>query len=151
MVALGVWQLRRAEWKAEIIARYHAAQSMSAAVPWPRSEADLEHSLFRWSGFTCDRVLGIRVTAATSAGGERCRPDRPLRDCRRRRGRSRARLVDAGEDVQWRAARSPGSSRRAVCFTRRGSCLVLERLAPPDPNALPNNHLMYADSGSSSR
>ena len=34
MIALGVWQLRRAEWKDALIARYQAAQAMSAAVPF---------------------------------------------------------------------------------------------------------------------
>ena len=29
MLALGVWQLRRAEWKADMIARYTQAQAMS--------------------------------------------------------------------------------------------------------------------------
>ena len=70
MIALGVWQLRRAEWKADLIARYTAAQAMSADVPWPRDEAGLEQVLFRWSQFDCARVLGIRTTAATSAAGE---------------------------------------------------------------------------------
>jgi surfeit locus 1 family protein len=145
MVALGVWQLRRAEWKAELIARYHAAQSMSAAVPWPRSEADLEHSLFRWSGFTCDRVLGIRVTAATSAGGEH--------------GVAQiARCAIAGggeaevalgwstpvETVQWQGGEVAGIIAPGGVLHAARVLPGLERLAPPDPNALPNNHLMYA-------
>ena len=71
MIALGVWQLRRAEWKADLLARYEQAQAMSSNVPWPRSEEELEHSLFRWSQFECQRVLGMRVTAATSAEGEK--------------------------------------------------------------------------------
>ena len=70
MIALGVWQLRRAEWKEDLLAQYRQAQAMSSNVPWPRSEAELERALFRWSQFDCQRVLGIRVTAATSADGE---------------------------------------------------------------------------------
>ena len=71
MIGLGVWQLRRAEWKADLLARYGQAQTMSSEVPWPRNEVELEQSLFRWSGFTCDRVLGMRSGAGTSAAGEK--------------------------------------------------------------------------------
>jgi surfeit locus 1 family protein len=70
MLVLGVWQLRKAEWKADLIARYTAAQAMSANVTWPRDEASLERSLFRWSQLECVNVLGIRTTAATSASGD---------------------------------------------------------------------------------
>ena len=44
MIALGVWQLRRAEWKADLIARYTQAQAISANVPWPGDAEGLELS-----------------------------------------------------------------------------------------------------------
>ena len=69
MIGLGVWQLGRAEWKADLLARYSQAQAMSSDVPWPRNEPERERSLFRWSGFTCERVLGMRSGAGTSAQG----------------------------------------------------------------------------------
>ena len=145
MVALGAWQLRRADWKADLIARYQAAQAMSAAVPWPRSESELERSLFRWSGFTCERVLGMRVTAATSAEGAKGVAQI-----------ARCAIAGGGEAevalgwstpvqaVQWRGGEvagviAPGGVLHAAQLTPG-----LERLAPPDPSGLPNNHLMYA-------
>jgi len=145
MVALGVWQLRRAEWKAELLARYQAAQSLSAAVPWPRSDRELERALFRWSGFTCERVLAMRVTAATSAAGNK--------------GVAQvARCAIAGggeaevalgwstpvETVQWRGGEVSGIIAPGGVLHAAQVLPGLERLAPPDPSDLPNNHLMYA-------
>jgi surfeit locus 1 family protein len=145
MAALGVWQLRRAEWKGELIARYQAAQTMSASVPWPRTEAEREQSLFRWSGFTCSRVLGIRVTAATSATGEK--------------GVAQiARCAVAGggeaevalgwstpvEIVRWPGGEVAGVIAPGGVLHAAQATPGLARLAPPDPSDLPNNHLMYA-------
>jgi len=145
MVALGVWQLRRAEWKADLVARYHAAQSLSAAVAWPRTEAELERSLFRWSGFTCERVLGIRTTAATSAEG--AKGVAQIARC----------AIAGGEEaevalgwstptatVRWQGGEVVGMIGPGGVLQAGQVMPGLERLAPPDPNDLPNNHLMYA-------
>ena len=70
MIALGVWQLQRLQWKQALLARYHQAQAMNSGVPWPRDKAAMERSLFRWSRFDCERVLGMRGTAAKSLSGE---------------------------------------------------------------------------------
>jgi len=145
MVALGLWQLRRAEWKGELIARYHAAQSLSAAVPWPRTDAELERSLFRWSGFTCAQVLGMRVTAATSATGEKGVAQI-----------ARCAITGGGEAevalgwstpaqvVQWNGGEVSGVIAPGGVLHAAQVMPGLARLAPPDPNDLPNNHLMYA-------
>lgn len=145
MIALGVWQLRRAEWKADLLARYEQAQAMSSNVPWPRTEAELEHSLFRWSQFDCRRVLGVRVTAATSATGEkgaaqiaRCAID----------GGGEAEVALGWslptEVLSWEGGQVSGViGPRGVLYAAQQPA-GLEPLAPPDPNDLPNNHLMYA-------
>ena len=49
MFGLGIWQLRRADWKEGLLARYEQSQAMSSNVPWPRTAAERERSLFRWS------------------------------------------------------------------------------------------------------
>jgi surfeit locus 1 family protein len=145
MVALGVWQLHRADWKAELIARYQAAQSLSASVPWPRTDAELERSLFRWSGFTCERVLGIRTTAATSAAGAKGVAQI-----------ARCAIAGGGEaevalgwstpavTAQWRGGEVAGIIAPGGVLHTAQVQPGLERLAPPDPSDLPNNHLMYA-------
>lgn len=148
MIALGVWQLQRREWKEGLIARYTQAQAMSANVPWPQGEAAMEQSLFRWSQFDCRRVLRIRTTAAHSATDEsgvaqiaRC-------------------AIDGGEaevalgwslptqDVQWAGGPvsgviAPGGEFGGILQAAQNPP-GLKPLAAPDPSDLPNNHLAYA-------
>ena len=150
MLALGVWQLRRAEWKAEMIARYSQAQAMSANIPWPRGDAGMERALFRWSQFTCERVLGIRTTAATSAAGASGVAQV-----------ARCEIAEGGEaevalgwskgpeqPLQWAGGPvsgviAPGGSFGGTLHASMPPS-GLQPLAPPDPGDLPNNHLMYA-------
>ena len=149
MIALGVWQLRRAEWKSALIERYSEAQAMSANVPWPGDGAALEQALFRWSQFDCERVLGIRTTAATSAAGEsgvaqvaRCEID----------GGGEAEVAlgwsRPTQQIAWDGGRVSGIIGPGGTFggTLHASPPApgLAPLAPPDPGDLPNNHLAYA-------
>jgi surfeit locus 1 family protein len=150
MVALGVWQLRRAEWKADLIARYSRAQAMSANVPWPHDKAGLDDVLFRWSQF------GLRESARHP---HHCRNQRRRRERRGARSRiARSRLAarprsrSAG---RARRSRSPGTGAGLNGIIGPGGTFGgmlhasppapgLEPLAPPDPGDLPNNHLAYA-------
>ena len=147
MVGLGIWQLRRAEWKGAMIARYSAAQTLSP-VAWPRNAAEREDALYRPSSVNCAAVLALRETAGRSAAGQS--------------GWShvaRCRLADGGEAevaLGWSAAPSPptwpggtvtgvvapaGESVRLVAAPAQAG---LQPLARPDPRDLPNNHLAYA-------
>ncbi len=145
MVALGIWQLRRAEWKGELIDRYREAQAMSASVPWPRDPAGLEQVLFRWSEFDCERVLGIRTTAATSASGEsgvsqvaRCEVE----------GGGEAEVAlgwsRPTQQLEWDGGRVSGIVGLGGVLHATPPAPGLEPLAVPDPGDLPNNHLAYA-------
>ena len=145
MIALGVWQLQRAQWKADLIARYERAQAMSSNVPWPRTEAAIERSLFRWSQFDCQRVLGIRTTAATAADGSkgvaqiaRCTID----------GGGEAEVALGWSlptrQVRWEGGEVSGVIASGGVLQTAQIAPGLRALAPPDPNDLPNNHLMYA-------
>ena len=149
MIGLGIRQLRRAEWKADLIARYTQAQAMSSNVPWPRDEAAMERSLFRWSQFTCERVLGFRVSAAKSAAGEsgvaqiaRCAID----------GGDEAEVAlgwsAPTQQVTWEGGEvsgpiAPGGEFGGILHASQRP-EGLQPLAPPDPGDLPNNHLAYA-------
>ena len=68
MIALGVWQLRRAQWKEALLARYaHAAARAPAAFPLvPASDALLYR---RAEGF-CLQVVGWTIEAGTNRDGE---------------------------------------------------------------------------------
>jgi surfeit locus 1 family protein len=149
MIALGVWQLRRAEWKADLIARYTQAQAMSANVPWPSDKQAMARSLFRWSQFTCVRVLGVRTTAAASTAGEggvaqvaRCalagggEAEGAL-------GWSRPTQQIAWDGGPVSGIIGPGGTFGGMLHASPPAP-GLEPLAPPDPGDLPNNHLAYA-------
>ncbi len=148
MVALGVWQLGRAEWKGDLIARYTAAAGDASAVPFPRAAGDVETALYRRSSLTCERVLSTRATAGRSdegvsgwahiaicmlAGGGQAEValgwSREPRSPQWRGGQVSGFVAPAGEAARLVAAPAQAG---------------LEQLAQPDPNSLPNNHLAYA-------
>jgi len=148
MIVLGVWQLRRAEWKGDLIARYGTAQSMSSQIAWPRTAEEIEVALYRHSALTCDKVLEMRATAGRSVEGRsgwahiaRCALDGG--------GQAEVALGWSREPRQPRWA--GGTVAGFVSPAGEGARLVasppqagLEQLVRPDPNELPNNHLSYA-------
>jgi surfeit locus 1 family protein len=145
MMALGVWQLQRAEWKARLIERYGQAQTMSSAVPWPGDEAALERSLFRWSGFRCDRVLAIRSGAGTSAEGRKGWAH--IARCALGGGGEAEVALGWSNDPhqpEWAGGEVQGIVAPGGVLYMARAVPGLEPLAAPDPKDLPNNHLMYA-------
>jgi surfeit locus 1 family protein len=149
MIALGVWQLQRLKWKEALLARYHQAQAMNSDVPWPRDKAALERSLFRWSHLSCERVLGMRGTAAKSLKGESGMAW--IADCEvDGGGRAEVALgwAKPPREYKWHGGAvagtiGPGGKYGGVLYASRNPA-GLEPLAPPDPASVPNNHLSYA-------
>lgn len=149
MIALGVWQLQRAEWKAGLITRYEQAQALSAEVPWPGDRAEMERSLFRWSAFDCVGVLSTRSTAAKSVAGEsgvaqiaRCMlPDGSEAEVALGWSRPTERHAWSGGTV--RGVLAPGREFGGVLYAAQPA-QGLRPLAHPDPSDLPDNHLAYA-------
>lgn len=149
MIALGIWQLRRAETKEALLARYAAVETTAAMVTWPRDEAGREASLYRRSRVACERVLERRMTAGRNAADEpgwaqvaRCALD----------GGGEAEVVLgwslAPQPVPWAGGVAEGIVAPAG---RHGARLVADpplagliANAAPDPGDLPNNHLAYA-------
>ena len=147
MVALGIWQLQRAEWKADLIARYQAALSDKAPVAFPRAgSADSEVILYRRSQVDCSRgASGWASIAGRNRGGEvgyvhiaTCgdaavqlgwsRNPNPPGDWEG--GEAAGVIVPYGEDAVRLVADPPLAG--------------LEASAAPDPADMPNNHLAYA-------
>ena len=69
MVGLGVWQLQRAGWKADLKAQYAEVLDSSATTDWPSEPDNYEGALYRRSAITCDRVLRVDGIAGRSATG----------------------------------------------------------------------------------
>jgi surfeit locus 1 family protein len=149
MIGLGVWQLQRLQWKEALLARYHLAQAMNSDVPWPRDKAAMQRSLFRWSRLTCERVLGMRGTAATSIKGESGMAW--IADCEiDDGGRAEVALGWARppREYSWSGGEvsgtiGPGGKYGGILYAAQ-TPPELERLTPPDPASVPNNHLSYA-------
>ena len=70
LIALGVWQLKRAVWKEHLLARYAAAEKL-APVIWPTAPLkDADLPLFRHATGVCLRPLGKRAIAGENRAGE---------------------------------------------------------------------------------
>jgi cytochrome oxidase assembly protein ShyY1 len=158
MIALGIWQLRRAQWKEELLAEYSAAASMPAVDldPLLDEHDQLPPLSFRRALITCNAtdaeadihagrnmsgavgqvyVIPCRPDVAGLAGrirvnmGWSARPDAPRRLSLH--GIVAGRLSVVGEDGP-------------VILT---SATASPPLAPSQPaaiDAIPNNHLSYA-------
>jgi surfeit locus 1 family protein len=148
MVALGVWQLGRADEKAALIARYEAAMSSASQVAWPTSPSDYEASLFSRATVNCTQVRGIDSIAGRSASGvagwalvARCAFDgQGTADVAIGWSRDPNPPEWAGGEVSGLIA-PYGDVVKLVADEGQAG---LEPLAKPDPSDLPNNHLAYA-------
>jgi surfeit locus 1 family protein len=146
MIALGFWQLGRADEKARMIADYEAALSQPAEIAWPAS-AQYAAAYFRKTTLDCGNVRGIDSIAGTSARGQsgwihvaRC---------------SHAAVGIADVTIGWSREPNPpgwdggevtgrivpyGDTIRLVADQPQAG---LAALAEPDPNDLANNHMAY--------
>ena len=79
MIALGVWQLQRAKWKAGLLARY-AAGGEGPPIIWPTVPLRKEQlPLFRHATGVCLQPIGRRAVAGENRAGEPgYRPDHRL-------------------------------------------------------------------------
>lgn len=145
MVALGIWQLGRADEKEALLARYVDAAVGTEPVRFPMTGEGSE-VLYRRSEVACDRVLSLEAGAGTNARGAKgwaqkaiCAPSGSKAEIR----------VDLGWSLQPQPAEFSGGTVTGVIAP--GPRLVampaqagLQQLAKPDPADLPNNHLAYA-------
>lgn len=146
MVALGFWQLGRADEKEALLARYAAAGSNTEPVAWQHDGAAAEALLYRRSQVECARVFVIDEVAGTAASGEKGWAHRA--HCATAAGEGVV-LVDIGwsrtpDPVAWTGGPIEGVIAPGPRLVADPAVAGLERLARPDPNDLPNNHLSYA-------
>lgn len=145
MVRLGVWQLDRMHEKEALLARYAAAGSLSAEVPWPTDSRGADAVLYRRATLDCVSAANPSTMAGQDAGGKAGVVH--IVDCALDGGRTARVVLGWSRDpasVAWSGGRVGG-------WIAPGPRLVADPpqagLAPsvrPDPSDLPNNHLAYA-------
>ncbi len=145
MIALGVWQLNRMDEKQAMLARYGAAQTMSAQVPYPADPAGIDAVLYRQTSVTCASLSGATTVAGRSAAGEPGLAHRAT--CNLPNGQ--AVTLDFGfsrdpAPVEWGGGEVRGTIAPGGRIVASQGVAGLEPLARPDPANIPNNHLAYA-------
>ena len=149
MIGLGIWQLQRAQWKEDILARFQAAEHNTAPVAFPTDAAERGAALYRHSSLTCDHVTDWQATAGYSTDGQvgfahvaTC----ILPDMRKAE-------VLAGWSTEPRAPEWAGGVVTGMIGPAQDDGVRLVADPPvaglaaskaPDPSNIPNNHLAYA-------
>ncbi len=149
MVGLGVWQLQRAQWKADLLERYRGSLSMSSDVPWPKTPEEVERALYRHTSVTCERVLAHDARSGRSAEGQ---PGWAHVATCEIAGAGEADIVlgwsQQSDPVVWSGGPvsgfiGPGRVDEARLIAAP-PLAGLEANAPPNPEDIPNNHIAYA-------
>ena len=147
MIALGVWQLQRAEWKEHLLARYDRAIKVSAAIPFPYAAAQREGALYHHSSVACRRVIARNAIAGRSSTGEAgwaqtalC--ETPDGQAEVALGWSRNPAIPSWNGGEVRGFVAPAGERVRLVVSPPQAGLA--QLAQPDPRDIPNNHRGYA-------
>lgn len=70
MIGLGIWQLKRAQWKEGLLARYAQAQKLPP-IAWPTTPMrDAQLPLFRYATAVCLRPVARRAQGGENRAGE---------------------------------------------------------------------------------
>ncbi|MEO0464470.1 MAG: SURF1 family cytochrome oxidase biogenesis protein [Pseudomonadota bacterium] len=144
MVALGIWQLGRAEEKMMQIILYSKSTALAEPAEFPL-EGEGEDVWFRQSTLICESVQGIQPVAGTAETGAKGWAMRAT--CITASGGEA--LVDLGFSREldlpdWSAGTVTGMIAPGPKLVARPAIAGLKPLARPDPSDLPNNHLAYA-------
>jgi cytochrome oxidase assembly protein ShyY1 len=151
MVGLGIWQLRRAEWKEGLIARYARAGTLPP-ITWPATPPKAEQlPLFRHATGVCLRPVGKRVIAGRNTQGESGYAQ--IVDCATAaEGPGMSVEVGWSKDpnaaVNWAGGPVSGiiaPDRRSVMrLVAETPAAGLQPSAPPAIGEVSNNHRLYA-------
>jgi surfeit locus 1 family protein len=151
MIALGVWQLRRAHWKEGLLAQYAKAETLPPII-WPTSPLrDDQLPLFRHSTGLCLRRVGQRAVAGENRAGEpgyahifECSTGAEGPGMSVEVGWSK----DPNAKVNWAGGPVSGiiapDSRKRMRLVAASAPPGLEPSAAPSINSIPNNHRSYA-------
>lgn len=145
MVALGIWQLGRADEKAALIAHYEAVSAEAGRVDWPMNSDEEAERLYRFAFVDCVEVLARRTIAATSSEGDKGLAQ--VATCKLANGREADISLGFTRDPvegSWQGGEVQGIIAPGPRLVAMPPVAGLEPLAAPDPRDLPNNHLAYA-------
>ena len=151
MIGLGIWQLGRAGEKEALIASYRAAASRPP-VAWPAGPGDRKSLLYRHATGFCLEVTGWRSIAGRNRQGQ---PGwSHIAACRTGGAEGPGMQVDMGwgrdhhAPQGWRGGAVSGviapDREHEIRLVSDAPARGLLPTAAPNPEDLPNNHLMYA-------
>jgi cytochrome oxidase assembly protein ShyY1 len=150
MIALGVWQLRRADEKEALIDRYRAAAGQPP-VAWPSVPPADDALLYRRATAFCTEVTGWRSVAGRNRSGRTGWSH--IAACRTGGYEGPGMQADMGWSVghqppAWRGGEVSGviapDREHRIRLVSEAPAPSLEPSARPNPEDHPNNHLMYA-------
>ncbi len=151
MVGLGLWQVRRIDEKEALIARFHQASRLPP-VAWPATPPDDDSLLYRRADGFCLKVVEWRAVAGRNSAGETGWSH--IAACQTGGLEGPGMQVDMGWSKSSKAPTgwnggpvngviAPDSKHKIRLVSSRGAP-GLAPSAAPNPEAMPNNHLLYA-------
>ena len=150
MIGLGVWQLQRKGQKDALLARYESAAGLPA-VTWPVVPDPSSLPLFRRSSLMCVRVIKIESVSGSNVAGKAGFAH--VASCQTGGAEGPGARVAIGWSERPKSPNWGGGLVRGV-IAPDGKQLIklvssdpadgLEILAPPSPDQISNNHLLYA-------
>jgi surfeit locus 1 family protein len=150
MIALGVWQLRRAHWKDALIAEYHDAPALPE-IAYPLVPVKSHLPLFRHASGTCMSIVSWRAIGGKSADGRS--GWRHIAQCKTGGAEGPGMQVDMGWSTRFDDPVWTGGVVRGIIAPDNQSLIRLVSALPapglsPSPapaiDDIPNNHRSYA-------
>lgn len=150
MIGLGIWQLGRRSEKEALVVQYQRAAQLPP-VAWPSVPGAGGELLFRRASGFCTEVTGWRAAAGRSRGGESGWSH--IAACRTGGFEGPGMQVDIGWSKEsaapsWRGGEVSGviapDREHRIRLVSAAPAPGLEPSAPPSPEDVPNNHLLYA-------
>jgi cytochrome oxidase assembly protein ShyY1 len=150
MVALGIWQLQRAEWKGQLLSTYAAAMG-KPAIAWPVVPVAENAPYFRRSSVNCLKVANWRSASGRNDKGQAGIIH--IAGCVTGGGEGPGAQVVIGwserpDNPKWTGGNVQGviapDSRHVIRLVANEPQAGLQKAQPPSLDDIPNNHLAYA-------
>ena len=151
MISLGVWQARKIGVKRDLIAQFQANTGLPPTT-WPTMAGGQERMLYRRATGFCVEPLGWRAIAGRNEAGETGWSH--IAACRTGGLEGPGMQVDMGwsklsaAPAGWKGGPVSGiiapDRQHEIRLVSATAAPGLVPSAPPSPETLPNNHLMYA-------